>query len=292
VKTFVSGVSHGDFYEMIYHNGEFMQGIAGVWSATLFQPLEKQIDKRAQRYWRDTITHTWPATSADRAAFGPAWTAYHDYLMHPEKSDPYWHSPTYDAIRDSYKGVQVPVMITERWYDFFLPGTLRTFESLRRAIRALWSSSPATTAPTPAISRYSQERQSLLGYAGVVRPFPERHAFSRQFAAGLHDLCQRRGPLGAPGILAPRRRNLLTLNPARLACYRTVAVAAASLREARANEQPVSYVYDPRNPVPTRGGSDMVVDGLAPSSSAEQKNDLCRRPDVLSFASASSKRRL
>jgi len=31
----------------------------------------------------------------------------------------------------------------------------------------------------------------------------------------------------------------------------------------------------------------MVVDGLAPSSSAEQKNDLCSRPDVLSFVSAS-----
>src|ERR1700730_10856921 len=31
----------------------------------------------------------------------------------------------------------------------------------------------------------------------------------------------------------------------------------------------------------------MVVDGLAPSSSTDQKNDLCSRPDLLSFASAS-----
>jgi len=38
--------------------------------------------------------------------------------------------------------------------------------------------------------------------------------------------------------------------------------------------------------VPTRGGSDMVEAGLVPTASAEQKNDLCSRPDVLSFASA------
>jgi putative CocE/NonD family hydrolase len=46
-----------------------------------------------------------------------------------------------------------------------------------------------------------------------------------------------------------------------------------------------SFVYDPRNPVPTRGGAYLVMANVASHSAAEQKNDLCDRTDVLSFRS-------
>jgi putative CocE/NonD family hydrolase len=55
--------------------------------------------------------------------------------------------------------------------------------------------------------------------------------------------------------------------------------------QAPAAEQSVSYTYDPRHPVPTRGGSWLVLARVAPSASSEQKDDLCSRPDVISFGS-------
>jgi len=286
VKTFVSGISHGDLYEMIYHNGEFRQGVAGVFSSTLFQPLEKQIDKRAQRYWRDTITHTWPATSADREAFGPAWTSYHDYLMHPEKSDPYWQSPAYAAIRDSYKSIQVPVMITERWYDFFLPGTLKTFESLPTRGQSRMVVEPGDHAANPGDLKVTAKNEhrswdTLAWFDHFLKGTPLPDSLRPGYTIYVNGADRWEDLSSWPPKTQPLTLNLHDLRASHRCGGGGLAPQAAS------DEQPVSYVYDPRNPVPTRGGSDMVVDGLAPSSSAEQKTDLCSRPDVLSFASAS-----
>ena len=69
--------------------------------------------------------------------------------MHPEKSDPYWHSPTYDAIRASYKGVHVPAMLLGRAYDFFLPGMLTTFRALPTRSQSLMILGPGEHGGAP-----------------------------------------------------------------------------------------------------------------------------------------------
>lgn len=51
---------------------------------------------------------------------------------------------------------------------------------------------------------------------------------------------------------------------------------------APSSAQAVSYDYDPRHPVPTRGGASELISKAV----EEQGDDLCGRDDVLSFASA------
>ena len=57
----------------------------------------------------------------------------------------------------------------------------------------------------------------------------------------------------------------------------------------QAKEERVSYVYDPKNPVPTRGGgpllSHVIVGWGGPEPSNRDQSGLCKRKDVLSFVS-------
>jgi putative CocE/NonD family hydrolase len=281
VKTFIANVSHGDYYEMIYRNGAFIQGVQGLWSTTLFTSLEK-LDA-SEKNWADVIAGTVPALAVDPKAFDKAWPAYHDYLLHPEKSDPYWHSPEYDAIRDSYKGVRVPVMLTDRWYDWFLPGVLKTFQDLPTRDRSLLVIEPG-------------EHGGALGDQKVGHP--NDHRFLDSLAWFDHFLKGKPLPdTLRPGYIVydngadrwlhhetwPEAFTALTLHLTKLSASQ--ACEGGDLSPQSVDEAPMSFTYDPRHPVPTRGGAYLVMANVGSHASAEQKNDLCSRPDVLSFGS-------
>ncbi len=122
-----------------------------MWSSGLSQPLLKALS--SQDRWKDHIAGAIPAAGVDPDGFLAAWPSYRDYLLHPEPDDPYWHSPIYDAIRNSFAGVHVPVMMIGRSYDFFLPGMLQTSAACRPMRKAFSFSAPANMAARPAISR-------------------------------------------------------------------------------------------------------------------------------------------
>jgi putative CocE/NonD family hydrolase len=284
VKTFAASISHGDFYEMIYHNGAFRQGVVGLWASSLFQPLARQLLKTPQKYWRDTLTRTWPANAADHKAFGKAWPSYADYLKHPQKDDPYWHSPNYEAIRASYKGVHVPVMITERWYDFFLPGTLKVFEALPTRDQSLMVIEPGDHAAVTGDLKVTAKNgyrfaDTLAWFDHFLKGTPLPHHLRPGYVVYVNGADRWEHIDHWPGNTEDETLYLADLDRSHRCDGGKLAPAF------NANEKPVSYTYDPRNPVPTRGGSDVVVDGVVPTASADQKNDLCARPDVLSFAS-------
>lgn len=283
VKTFVPGVSHGDFYQMIYHHGMFMQGIAGVWSSGLFKSLTEAFS--AGRHWKDDIAGKIPAAGVDPKEFGPAWTAYHDYLMHPEPGDPYWHSPIYEAIHNSYKGVHVPVLMLGRTYDFFLPGMLETYRKLPTRDESVMYIGPG-------------EHGGAVGDQKVEHP--NKHYFADTFAWLDHFLKGKPLPDSLkPGYIVyingadrwqhyaewPGQTQPRTLYLDKLAASHGCDRGALSPQKPVADAS-ATYRYDPRNPVPTRGGSFLVAGDLMPTASSEQKNNLCERPDVLSFSSA------
>ncbi len=283
VKTFVAGVSHGDFYQMIYHNGMFVQGIVGLWSSGLSQPLLKTFT--AQDRWKNDIAGRIPAAGVDPHLFLASWPSYRDYLLHPERDDPYWHSPTYGAIHDSYRGVHVPVMMVARSYDFFLPGMLETFRHLPMHTQSVLYLGPGEHGGAPGDLKVDH---------------PNRHYFADTIAWFDHFLMDKPLPASlAPGYDVyingadrwqhyadwPGTTEPLTLYLNDVArshgCERGRLTAGPPARESA-----VRYRYDPRHPVPTRGTSYSLSTSLVPSAVAEQKSNLCGRPDVLSFSSA------
>ncbi|MEI9994318.1 MAG: CocE/NonD family hydrolase [Rhizomicrobium sp.] len=283
VKTFVAGVSHGDMYQMIYHNGMFVQGIVGLWSAGLSQPLWKSFT--AQDHWKDRIAGKIPAVAVDPDDFRASWASYHDYLLHPEKGDAYWHSPTYDAIRESYKGVHVPVLMFGRSYDFFLPGMLDTFRRLPTRAQSVLYLGPGEHGGAPGDLKVDHpNRRYFADIIAWFDHFLKDKPLPASLAPGYHvyvngaDRWQHYADW--PGATQPR-----TLYLDKIAASHGCERGALSARPPAASAS-AAYRYDPRNPVPTRGTSYSLSTSLVPSAVAEQKNDLCGRPDVLSFASA------
>jgi hypothetical protein len=277
VKTFVPTVAHGDVYDLTYHNGMFEEGLSGVWLHSQFQPMTRKLS--AADRWRTEIAGHFPALGVDRSEFRTAWVPYQDYLLHPDKDDPYWQSPEYVALRQAHRNVHVPVFIIGYANDFFLPGMLRTYEELPTRNQSVFVIGPGN-------------------HGGQADPEVEG-SYTRDYADTLawFDHYLRGAPLLErlqPGVNVfvhgdnrwrhferwPQQSRLITYQLDNLSSSQQC--DGGALSEAPAAEQVARYTYDPRNPVPTRGGAFLLLSDAV----EEQGNDICARADVLSFSSA------
>lgn len=283
VKTLLPGVSHGDIYEMAYRNGGFCEGVMGVWSYSLFQPPLKAL--AAAREWRRRVAGQFPALDVDPQGFGASWPAYREFLMHPERGDPFWQSPEYTALRDSYLGVRVPVFMVARSNDFFLAGMVRTFEALPTREQSVFILAPG-------------DHGGVTGAAKVRQPY--RRYFSDVLAWLDHHL----GTAPPPAQLRPGYHlyvngsdtwrhdetwpQTVAVETLHLADFTKAHACGGGSLERRAPEQTqsVSFDYDPRDPTPTRGGSFILSPAVSAPAVQDQGRDICARADVLSFASA------
>ncbi len=277
VKTFVPTVAHGDMYELTYHNGMFAEGITGVWMHSQYQPVTRMLS--AQDRWREKIAGHFPAVSVDREEFGRAWVPYRDYLLHPEKADPYWQSAEYVALREAHKNVRVPVFMIGYANDFFLPVMLRNYEELPTRDQSVFVIGPGN-------------------HGGQADPQVEG-SYTRDYADTLAwlDHYLRDAPLPEhlrPGVNVfvhgennwrhfdrwPQASRSIIYHLGKLADAQACDGGELSA-EAAGDEQVARYIYDPRNPAPTRGGAFLLLSDAV----EEQGDDICERPDVLSFTS-------
>jgi putative CocE/NonD family hydrolase len=280
VKTFAPTVAHGDVYQLAYHNGLFNEGIAGVWLSSQFHSPLAMLT--AGKDWRKNVAGHFPALGVDQKGFGPAWPAYRDYLLHPDRDDPYWQSADYVALREAHRKVRVPVLMIGYANDFFQRGMLRTYDELPTRDRSVMMVGPGNHGgqPEPEIQgAYTSEyTDTLAWFDHHLRgaPLPERlrpgvNVFEHGANRWRH---YARWPLPAP-TMRPLTYHLGGLSGAQ-ACE-----GGALSPGPQAQETPIRYRYDPRHPVPTRGGAfELISDTVV-----EQGRDLCDRADVLSFAS-------
>ncbi len=284
VKTLVVNVAHGDWYEMIYRHGQFMPSIVGAWSAGLFAPMDDLAE--AMERWRTEVLPASPPLAADPQIFGAAWTSYRDYISHPSKADPYWNSETYRAMREGHRALGVPILWTARWYDFFLEGTLQRFGELPARGESLLVIGPGD---------HSKKLGDLVLENGTEGGFTRTIEWFDHFLLG-----EPRSDSLRPGYWlyeygADRWRHTdrwpppstpLRFELGNLAGSRACDGGALQKEGAAIAERAISYVYDPADPVPSRGGSWSLSPELSPTANVEQGADLCSREDVLSFASA------
>lgn len=279
VKTFVPTVAHGDVYQLSYRNGLFNEGLAGVWSHSQFQGFPDMLF--AGDHWAKTIAGHFPAVGADPKEFGRAWTSYRDYLVHPDKDDPYWQSPAYIALREAHTKVRVPVFMIGYANDFFLPGMLKTFAELPTRDQSLLVIGPGNHGgqPDPEVEgSYTQDyADTLAWFDHHMRGAPLPEHLRPGVSVFVH------------GENAWRKFDSWPADPAdRLVLHLDKLEAAQACDggllspETPSAGQPATYAYNPRDPVPTRGGPFLLLSEAV----AEQGNDLCERSDVLSFASA------
>ena len=280
VKTFAPTVAHGDVYALAYRNGVFNEGVGGIWLYSQFKTFPGQLF--ASGDWRKNVAGRFPAQGVDPAGFGPAWTPYRDYISHPERDDPYWRSAQYVAMREAHTKVRVPVFMIGAANDFFLPGMVSTYEALPTRDQSVLMIGPGNHGGKEEGAEV--EGTYSLDYADTLAwfdhhlkgaPLPARlrpgvnvfvHGENRWLHYGRW-----------PRAEAPMTRYYLNGLASSQACD-----GGLLANTDPSAGQTINFDYDPRNPVPTRGGAfELISKGVE-----EQGDDLCGRDDVLSFASA------
>ncbi len=284
VKTIVPTTSHGDFYEMVYRNGNFTQGVAGLWSAEIFYPLSEKQDAADQ--WMEEVVPFRPAVNAPQAQFKEAWTSYSDYIRHPDKTDPYWQQDFYKNLRTAHRSVDVPVLWVARWHDFFLEGTLEKFEELPSRDRSLLLIQPGQHSGLTTDLNYEDigftEFATTLSW---LNHHLKGEALSDSLSKRVIYYENGADDWKSGNVWPPKDGEALSLHLTNFSDASTCGGVLAT-GPAPADEPPARYTYDPESPVRTLGGAFMLNPNFAPSAVAEQGDSVCSRDDVLSFKSA------
>lgn len=278
VKTFAPTVSHGDVYRLAYRNGVFNEGVGGVWLHSQFKTFPAMLF--ANKDWGEKIAARFPAQGVDPAAFGPAWKSYSDYIRHPERDDPYWQSADYVALREAHRKVRVPVFMVGAANDFFLGDMIRTYDELPTRDQSVMMIGPG--------NHGGKEGPEIEG--GYDTDYADTLAWFDHYLKGA-PLPQRLQPginVFIHGAATWKHYARWPIEGAPLATYRLDRLADAQacdggtlVQGTPAASQKITYTYDPRHPVPTRGGPFLLISDAV----TEQDDDLCARDDVLSFAS-------
>lgn len=292
-----------------YHEGWFYQGGAFEWGfvvswAVNFLALDTLLKERPQ----DVAAIVQAMDGLDR------WFAYlplkelpplkgvdyfQEWLEHPRYDD-YWRRC---SIEEHYDKVKAAALNIGGWYDIFLYGTVRNFLGLRAK-----GGSEAARKSRLIVGPWAHVTRSLLWMGNLVGEVN----FGVQAASQFVDLMglqlrwfdhwlkgEENGVESEPPVrLFVMGRNAWQdyqdfpppgMEELRLYLHSggraNSSAGDGRLSEERPQEEPADrFVYDPRNPVPTRGGGLCCSDIYLPGGAFDQR-EIEARPDVLVYTS-------
>ena len=128
VKTLYLTHYGTDRFTSAYQNGLFRQDVLTAWAMENagFEVTADYLESAAYR----------PQVEVDEALWGQRLDWYRDWITNTNRSDPYWNSGFWKALKDIPGKVKVPVYIGEGWYDHHLGSALVTWEDLSPQAKA------------------------------------------------------------------------------------------------------------------------------------------------------------
>jgi putative CocE/NonD family hydrolase len=280
--AYIIQIASSDFHGMFYPGGAFSLESALFWAVRSRGSEDEDPDFRAlERGFRG-----FPLIEADDRAVRDI-GFFDDWVKHPGP-DAYWRD--IDG-QDRAKTIQAPALLMAGWYDPFLPTQLRDFETIRkdaaphvaagsRLIVGPWTHAdhvrfpdgttagdyrPASVAPSmPWFDHYLLGRPLDASLAAPVRIYVMGENVWRD---------EQEWPLTRARETA---FYLSSDGHANTAAGGGRLLAARPSREETAD----TYDYDPRDPVPSRGGA-----MLGPRAGIAAQDDVESRPDVLVYTS-------
>lgn len=264
-------IASTDFHHMFHPGGAFSLESALFWAVRSRGPVDQ--DPKPRDLERGFSG--FPLIEADDRAAGDI-PFFNDWVTHRER-DEYWAAIDGEARA---RTVKAPVMLMAGWYDPFLPAQLQDFVTIRseaqRAVAAEtrlvvgpWTH--AGTADVPGAKRAGDYRKAVLA--------PSVAWFDRHLR-GVRDAVQPAPvTLYVMGDDVWRDEQEWPLARARQASFYLDGGGRLS-QSAPSTAGRGEYVYDPRNPVPSVGGS-----MLGPRAGVKPQNAIENRRDVLVFTS-------
>ncbi len=286
VKTMIPMVWGSDLREVAFSHGMFRFEVATAWASLMYDETLDALNFNT--FWK-TIAHR-PHLEADEKIIGHSLPWYRDWLQSASADAPLWKIPDNLLLRAMPEKVTVPVLMVSGWYDIFVGSQLDDFNRMATRDRSRLIVGPWT---------------HLMGGSGDgVLPLPDKkgaHAMMDRFLNWFdHHLkgepLDDWGPVETYAIGGGWQRRESwppAAKPARLYFAETARAQACTggrLAAARPEgEDSISYVYDPADPVPSRGGAGLLAFAIpgwsgTPPSMRDQIG-LCERDDVLTFTS-------
>jgi uncharacterized protein len=310
LKAIFPVVTSSEYYDgWMYQGGAFQLGLALLWvvmglapdTATRLAGTEPEGVEQANRFllatdamyelYRHLPLSTMPLLRSNRAA-----RYYFDWLAH-ETRDAYWQKI---AVNQNYDRIQVPAYNVGGWFDLFLHGTLENYTRMHQE----------------GGSEVARSGQRLLvtpwAHGNFTGDFPDFH-FGVFSSATALDLCGQalnffdfhlKGIQDRLDVASPVRIFVMGENrwrdekdwpipgTAYVPWYLHSQGTAGSGMGTLSTQQPLDepndvFLYDPRNPVPTAGGSTFLP-GLrfGINSGPKDQHNIEDRQDVLTFSSA------
>ncbi len=256
-----------DYHEgWTYQGGAFEQGFAESWSTGLaMDTLQRRLDETDPTLWAKRVPlATYPLLEPGKTdTLAPY---FRDWLAHPS-DDEYWRAL---SIERRYEDIHVPALHTGGWYDIFLLGTLRNFVGLKahggqRLVVGPWNHM-ANKGDVDFGPDTVRDTDHLAWFDAVLKGTPTSASPVRIFVMGRNVWRDEQDwPL------------------ARAVVTRFYLHGEGRLGQTPPRDEPFDgFVYDPENPVPTRGGGLCCSRDHSPGGAFDQRVVESRK-DVLLY---------
>lgn len=279
-SAFMIQIASSDFHGMFYPGGAFSLESALYWAVR----SRHKLDVTPAQKDLDSGYNGFPLVRADDRAVGDI-RFFDDWVNHPRR-DGYW-ARVDGSGRASKLGA--PALLMAGWYDPFLPTEIHDFLTIRREadpqvasttrlIIGPWAHARTVTFP----DGFKPRKYRFESFAPSVAWFDEqlmsRRASSHRSApVRIYVMGENRWRDESEWPLARTRFTSYYLRSDGRAKTLT-GDGVLTRTPPTLSESTDRFVYDPRNPVPTRGGA-----MLGPRSGITLQNDVERRRDMLVF---------
>jgi uncharacterized protein len=301
LKAIVPTITSSDYYEgWTYQGGAFQQGFIQFWTAgmateTITRLADAPFDARKKLYGSIfNMGETYrgmPLRNFPPATIPGLMDHYRNWLQHPSLDD-FWNQV---RIESKYEQLDVAALHIGGWYDIFLEGTLRNFVGMRAKGKSARARQNQRLVVGPWLHGLFDRVVGEVDFGPGVLPdavdlgglhlqwfehcfndTPDQGAPVRIFVMGENVWRnENEWPLAravpTPFYLTSDGRANSVRGNGRL-------LAQASAREARD-----MFLYDPENPVPTRGGCTLMPG--AQSAGPRDQRSIEERDDVLVYTS-------
>lgn len=284
VKTLVPSVFGTDLRKVFYERGLFRHDILTAW-ATL-------MPTRGMRHFSgndylEAARHR-PPLEADEKYMGLQVGWYRDAMKASNPSDPYWQTEQMQAFRAMPEKTKVPMLFVGAFFDPFFMAQLDTWERLATRDQSVFVLGPWNHLGLTSGDVDFAAAPGRLDQWPVMLEWFE-HTLKGKPLTTLKPGTVQTFAVGDPGYVTharwPERVTATTLHLGEGSAANSCDGGTLSLTPTATSD--VSYVFDPANPVPTRGGAALLsfaffrTLGITPGPL--EQGDSCARDDVLTF---------
>lgn len=200
-----------------------------------------------------------PHIRVDEALWGKQVDWYREWITNTDEASEYWNTGTWKTLREIPEKIKVPVCVVAGWYDHHLEGTLLGYEKLKPEIKAKsklviggWNHDfePCVPAHKPQNANINTVKLMFDWFDSILMEEKTPDPVISAYQIGEDEWKNYRSwPLPMDNMLEYQLTDSLNLKDSTFQLS----------KHEMADEGKIQFVYNPENPVYTRGGETTFV---------------------------------